>query len=634
MSLLTIDNIEKTFGARVIFKDASITLYPGQRVGFIGANGAGKSTLFKMIMGDIEPDYGSISLAKGTKVGYLQQDPVFASDNSVIDEAEEAFADLHRLHHQLREMEHQMGDLQGDDADRLMRRYQDTQHEFELAGGYAFTHRLEATLQGVGLDEKIWDQSVQTLSGGQRSRLALAKLLIGEPDLLLLDEPTNHLDLDAIEWLEDYLKTFKGAVMVISHDRYLLDRLATRVVWLNQCKFDSFNGNYSDFVVQKELIELSQQRAYEQQMEMIEKQQEFIRRFQAGQRSKESRGRKTRLERFMKSDQMVAAVSNEHHIKLSLDTDQRAGDNVLKVRELSKAFGTNVLWNKITFEVRRGQRIGIIGPNGSGKTTLLRCLIGQDDADDGELRWGANLNIGYYDQRLDDFDPDLTVLEQVMEDRVIHEKTVRDLLARFLFRGDDIYKSMGLLSGGERARVRLAQLLLEKPNILLLDEPTNHLDIPSCSALEETLNDFPGTILCVSHDRYFLDKVATRILSLKPPEIHDFEGNYTAWQKRQQMLKEKAQAAKTAARKPAPKKVEKTKNPKKENRYARPFGRLTDEELESQIAQTEKQKAQFQNTLAQPDTYMSPKKAKAVQDQYDQAQATLQQLEAEYFGRE
>jgi ATP-binding cassette subfamily F protein 3 len=506
---------------------------------------------------------------------------------------------------------------------------------FLLAREVLFLKLLEL---GVGLDQLTWDQQVSTLSGGQRSRLALARLLIGEPDLLLLDEPTNHLDLTAIEWLEDYLRDFKGAVLIISHDRFLLDRLATRIAWLNRNRFDSFPGNYSAFVQQRELIELSQARAYEQQQEMIAKQEEFIRRFQAGQRSKESRGRKTRLERFKKSDEMVAAVGKEHHIRLALNTDQRAGDQVLRVRQLSKAFGPRKLWEEISFDVQRGERIGMIGPNGSGKTTLLKCLLGEADADDGDLRWGANLNIGYYDQRLDEFDPELTVMEQVWEDRDVREKEVRDICAVMLFRNDDIYKSMSLLSGGERARVRLAQLLIDKPNVLLLDEPTNHLDIASCEALEHAMTDFPGTILCVSHDRYFLDKLVGRMIILQPPTIVDFLGNYSAWHRKQLQLAAEAAAKTTRAaaskQKPPEPKPQPPKTPRKDNPYLRPFGRLGMKELEKKVQQTEAGIAAAQTKLGDPAVFKSHVRAKEVQAEFERLTAQLKELEKEYFSRE
>src|SRR3954466_5010950 len=393
MAVASLSSIEKDFGERTLFDKINLTVYEQERIGLIGANGSGKTTLFKILTGEVRPDFGIVAIARNIRVGYLTQDPVFDPANTVIDEAELAFSHLHDLSHRLRELEHEMADLEGEALDKILKQYQTVQHEFDIGGGYAWQHRLEATLLGVGLEREHWEQSVHTLSGGQRSRLALAKLLISEPDLLLLDEPTNHLDLVAIEWLERYLLDFKGATVLISHDRYLLDRLATRILWLRDAKLDSFKGNYSAFVQQRELIELSQQRAYELQQADIAKQQEFIRRFKAGQRSKEARGRDSRLQRLLKSDEMIQAVTTQRNIRLSLDTDQRAGDHVLTVRNLSKAFGEKKLWQEISFGVRRGERIGVMGPNGSGKTTLLRTLLGEIDADEGEIKWGANLNI-------------------------------------------------------------------------------------------------------------------------------------------------------------------------------------------------------------------------------------------------
>ena len=641
MPIATITNLDKSFGKRVIFDKLEFLIDRGERVGLIGPNGAGKSTLFKIIMGEIVPEGGLIAIPKTVKVGHLTQDPKFDPANTVMDEAELAYAKLHELSHHMREIEHEMGHLQGDALDKILEEYQNVQHEFDLAGGYVWQHKLEATLLGVGLMRETWEQNVLTLSGGQRSRLALAKLLISEPDILLLDEPTNHLDLAAIEWLEKYLLEFTGAVLLISHDRYLLDKLATRIVWLTGQKFKSYPGNYSRFLEQRELQEKSQARAHEEQQADIEKQKEFIRRFGAGQRSKEAKGREKRLNRLLDSDQIIQAVAVTNKIKLNLDTDQRAGDQVLQVRELSKAFGEKKLWQDIGFFVKRGERIGIIGPNGAGKTTLLEVLQGRSKADHGIVKWGANLTMGYYDQKLDQFDPNSTVLEEAAADREgVTLKEVRDVLAMLLFRNDDIEKPINLLSGGERARVRLAQLLLDKPNVFILDEPTNHLDVDSCTALEGALNDFPGTIFCVSHDRYFLDKVATRMIVIDPPNITDFEGGYTAWQAKKASISAAANAAKgkqKSAPTPTPKKEQPKQNApsnKKDNPYARPFGRLTVSELEKEISIAEKSVTDFQLKLADPGLGRDPGKGKKLKADHDAMASKLEALETEYYARE
>jgi ATP-binding cassette, subfamily F, member 3 len=383
------------------------------------------------------------------------------------------------------------------------------------------------------------------------------------------------------------------------------------------------------------LAELTQERQFQEQQETIEKQKEFIRRFGAGQRSKEAKGREKRLNRLLKSDAMVQAVETQKKIRLSISTDQRAGDRVLEVRGLSKSYDNKPLWRDIKFHVKRGERIGVIGPNGSGKTTLLEVLQGRVDADAGEIKWGANLNIGYYDQRLDEFDPDNTVLQEAWADRDAKEQEIRDVLATLLFRGDDIDKPMGLLSGGERARVRLAQLLLDKPNVLLLDEPTNHLDIASAEALEGALNGFEGTIFTVSHDRYFLDKTAKRLLVLQPPDIGDFEGNYSAWHakveaKRGEQVAEKAPKVQQPAKQQAkPKTTTRGDNP-----YARPFGRLSMEELEQQISDTELALAECQQGFGDADAFKEPQRGQRLQSEYDALAKKLEQLEAEYFARE
>jgi ATP-binding cassette subfamily F protein 3 len=638
MPIATLTNIERTFGQRVLFDKLNLNIYRGERIGLIGDNGAGKTSLFKALLGELSLDAGTAAVNKSIKVGHLQQDPVFDPANTVLDEAELAFAELHALSHRLRNLEHEMAGLTGEALEKVLEKYQKAQHEFDLAGGYAWQHKLEGTLQGIGLEKETWQQKVTTLSGGQRSRLALAKLLIAQPDLLLLDEPTNHLDLAAIEWLERYLLDFSGAVLLISHDRFLLDRLATRIVWLTQCKLKSYKGNYTAFVKQRELEELTQMRQFEQQQADIEKQQEFIRRFQAGQRSKEARGRLTRLERFMKSDAMVGDVAKQHKIKLSLSTDQRAGDRVLEVRELSKRYDSRELWKNVGFEMKRGERIGVIGPNGSGKTTLLEVLLGRRDADSGELRWGANLNIGYYDQRLgvEEFDPENTVMEEVMMDRQASLQDLRSVLALMLFRNEDVNKKIGMLSGGERARVRLAQLLLDKPNVLVLDEPTNHLDIASREALEGAMSTFEGTMICVSHDRYFLDKVVNRLFVVKPPDIEKFDGNYTTWHEKVK-AEEAAAAEREELREKRSKAMESAKplvkESKKDNPYLRPFGRLSTAELEALITDTEIELANLQEQFAGSDAFKNLGRAKAAHAEHEGLVKKLEQLEAEYFER-
>lgn len=678
MPIASLSAIEKTYGRRQLFVGVDLLIDRGERIGLIGDNGSGKSTLMKLFTQEVIPEAGIVAISKGIRVGYLAQDPVLDFEKTVVDEAEEAFADLHALSHRLRDLEHEMSVKHDEELQKVLDKYQEVQHEFELAGGYAWRHKLEATLLGVGLGREVWEQMVGTLSGGQRSRLALAQLLIAQPDILLLDEPTNHLDLAAIEWLEEYLKAFDGAVLIISHDRYLLDRLSTRIIWLSNARIRSYPGNYTNFTEQRALQELSQQRAYEQQQADIDKQKEFVRRFGAGQRSREAKGREKRLNRLLKSDAIIEKVEESNHIHLSINSDMRAGDQVLRVRELSKAYDDKKLWKDLKFDIRRGERIGILGPNGSGKTTLLEVLLARRDADAGEVKWGASLNVGYYDQQLGDLDPTATIYDELCDGRSLTDQQIRDTLAAMLFRKEDVEKTIDMLSGGERARVRLAQLLVDEPNVLLLDEPTNHLDIASCEALERTLRNYPGTLLFVSHDRYFINRVAQRLLILDPPGMIDFSGTYSDWQRKQAEM-----AAEAASEKAAQKKVNKgssnqsrpaapaasknkyagksqadkaqtdnsradktgvnsahsggsAKRPavKKDNPYSRPFGRLTIKELESQITQTEIDVQDCQVRLADAANFRNPKRGREIQAENDILARKLKQLEEEYYLRE
>ncbi|MGN6507660.1 MAG: ribosomal protection-like ABC-F family protein [Tepidisphaeraceae bacterium] len=636
MPLIQLNNIEKVLGDRLMFDKLSFAIEKGERVGLIGNNGEGKTTLFRTITGEMKPDVGDVGIPKGTKIGYLKQDVDLDPANTVIDEAELGFAELHAIAHEMRELEHKMAEVEGDALDRVLKRYETIQHDFDEKGGYAFRHKLEATLLGVGLPPEIWETSVEKLSGGQRSRVALAKILISEPDLLLLDEPTNHLDLAAIEWLEEYLLSFNGAVLIISHDRYLLDRICTRIAWLTNRRIKSYPGNFTAYLAQKEMEETAQARAHELQQKDIAKQEEFIRRFSAGQRAREAQGRKKILERFKKSDAIVSAVQSKRSMHVKFGNDARAGDQLLRVDELSKSFEGRMIWKDVAFNVKPGERIGIIGPNGSGKTTLLKALLGELEPDTGEVRWGTNLNIGYYDQRLDDFDPDNTILEEV-HDGVMPERKVRDVLGQLLFTGDTVDKHMGDLSGGERARVALAQLMLEKPNVILLDEPTNHLDIQSAAALEQTLSAFDGTLLMVSHDRYFLSKIVTRLIVLDPAGMIDFEGTFDAWHAKQHNAApaESAKAAKSQPAKPAPAKRAPQDAPKSkaaDNPYNRPFGRLSLPDLERQIAETESEIMATQQAIA--GAFKDAGKSKSLSKTLDTLSAKLKDLEQEYFLRE
>ncbi len=617
-----------SFGGQRVLTGTSLHLDRGERLGLIGPNGAGKTTLLRVVTDEQELDNGQVRLARGATMGVLRQDPTFTPGHSVRDEAELAFEELHALAAELRQLEHEMADAAGD-LDAVMKQYEEAQHRFDLAGGHDWRHKLDAALEGVGLGPAHWTTAVEKLSGGQRSRLALAKLLVGEPDVLLLDEPTNHLDLAAVEWLENYLTRYVGAVLIVSHDRYLLDRLATRIARLDRGQIRSYPGNYSAYLKQRETEELAQTRQHEKDQAAVAKEREYIRRFKAGQRARQAKGRETRLERRLADGEMTDAVKRDGSVHLNLG-GQAGHGLVVAADKLSKRYGNQVLWEKAFFDILAGERVGVVGPNGGGKTTLLKVLLDHEKPDAGRVRWGPGLNVGYYDQRLDDFSPENAVLYEAL--RLAPEGTkpqqARDLLAALLLRGGAVEKPMSALSGGERARVMLTRLLLSKPDVLVMDEPTNHLDIPSREALEDALSGFGGTLICVSHDRYFLQKTTERLLAIEPPTVTDFRGGYDAWRQRQ------SEPPKPAAAKPVVKPAPKKPNGNTANKYVRPFGTVATAALEEQITETEIALADVQGAFADTVRMAEPDAAKTLTAELNALQTKLGQLEEEYFARD
>ncbi len=630
--LLSAENLTHAIGTRRLFNGLSLRLDRGERVGFVGDNGTGKTTLIRCLTKEFEPDDGRISVARGVSIGHLKQDPDFPAGQSVIDVAEGAFAELHDLAGQLRVLEH---DMSGDDADAAMKKYEKVSHAFEEAGGYAWRHKLEAALDGVGLERSTWNRDVDQLSGGQRSRLQLARLLVDAPDVLLLDEPTNHLDLAAIEWLENELGRFTGAALIISHDRFLLDRLATRIDHLERGSIKSYPGNYAAFLKQAEADELARGRAFEKQQKDIDKQAEYVRRFKAGQRARQAKGREKRLNRLLGSDELVADATKKSSMHLSFVTDAVKSDRILKVSGLKKSFsGQPPLWQGIGFEVAPGDRIGIVGPNGCGKTTLLRCLVGDADADAGEVRWGPKLSLGYYDQRLEDFEPENTVLDELYPDAVeagLSEHGLRDALGAMHYSGNDVHKPMAALSGGERARVALTRLLLKKANVLVLDEPTNHLDVASREALERALRGYDGTIISVSHDRWFLDRVADRLVVFEPPQIVDFRGGWQSWLEHRAAAKEAPQQA--ASLKPKASAMPSKKKDPAKNKFLRPYGSMATPKLEERITHVEITLSELQEDFATGVGMSDPAAAREKTAELERLTTELSQLEEEYFNR-
>ena len=522
--LFRFDEVYKSYAATEVLRGVTFQINPRERVGLVGRNGAGKTTIFRLVTGQEETDRGEVILLRGLRIGLLEQQPTFEGELTVRDEALNVFTEIRAMEAEITRLEHAMSVASGEALDEAMHSYSDLRHAYEFAGGFSYHSRTEAVLAGLGFGEVDLDKPAEQLSGGQKARLALAKLLLSEPDVLLLDEPTNHLDVNAVEWLEDFLSEYKPAFVIISHDRFLLDRTANKIIEMDGGRATVYPGNYSAYMRQREERRLVQAREYEEQQELIARTEDFIRRNIAGQKTKQAKSRRKMLERI----ERVEAVRDERVGDFRLHAVARAGDNVLSVADLSIGYDTGVLATGISFLLRRGERLGIIGPNGSGKTTFLKTVLGEIEPIRGGLTWGANVNIEYFDQELSSLDLASTVIEEIAA--VAPRATpgeLRGYLAKFLFTGDDILKPVVALSGGEQSRLALAKLIYSRANVLVMDEPTNHLDIPSREALERALAEFPGTIITVSHDRYFLDKLATEILHFEDGFATYHTGSYS-----------------------------------------------------------------------------------------------------------
>jgi ATP-binding cassette subfamily F protein 3 len=526
--LFRLTDVYKSYGAQDVLRGASLQINPNEHVGLVGRNGAGKTTIFRLVTEEETPDSGEVARARALKLGLLAQHVHFKAGSTVHESALAAFGHLQQIEHEMHELEHRMADAD-EDLEKILSRYSDLQHEFEREGGFEYSAKAEAILQGLGFDRDTWQMETGILSGGQQNRLGLACLLLSEPDVLLLDEPTNHLDVGAVEWLEEFLQTYAAGFVIISHDRYFLDRACRRIIEVEAGRTASYVGNYSAYLVEREERREIQQRAFDNQQRLIAKTEEFIRKNLAGQKTKQAKSRRTQLARLERIDAVRADQSAGN---FRLQEVERAGTHVLTITEGSVGYPGKLLADNISLILRRGECLGVIGPNGSGKTTFLRTILGQIEPLSGEVRWGSKVQIGYYSQQLEDLDDRNEV---IMELRRVAPATapggeLRSFLAKFLFVGDDVYKHVGDLSGGEKGRLSLAKLIYSRVNVLVLDEPTNHLDIPSRESLEEALSVYDGTIITISHDRYFLDRVATQILALDGEgHAEHYNGDYTEY---------------------------------------------------------------------------------------------------------
>ena len=525
--ILSCQNISKAFVENQVLKNVSFHIEDHEKAAIVGINGAGKTTLLRIIVGEMTPDDGQVVLAKDKTLGYLAQNSTVDTSHTIYEELLSVKADLLRLEEKIRECENNMKHADGDALEDLMKQYTSLTHAFETGGGYLYRSELVGVLKGLGFTEDEFSKPVATLSGGQKTRVALGRLLLQNPDLIILDEPTNHLDMNSIAWLETYLLNYKGAVLIVSHDRYFLDRIAGKVIEIDQSKATTFMGNYSDYAVKKEQLRVAAWNAYMNQQREIKHQEEVIEKLKSFNREKSIKRAESREKMLDKIEVIEKPSEVRTDMKLTLTPRILSGNDVLTVEHLSKSFDAHKLFTDVNFEIKRGEHVAIIGDNGSGKTTLLKILNGLVPADQGTFRLGSNVEIGYYDQEHHVLHSEKTLFEEISDDYpYLNNTQIRNVLAAFLFTGEDVFKRISDLSGGERGRVSLAKLVLSNANFLILDEPTNHLDIMSKEILEDALNGYEGTILYVSHDRYFINRTAHRILDLTEGQFVSYVGNY------------------------------------------------------------------------------------------------------------
>ena len=557
MIILQANKIERSFAGEVLFDNISLQVDERDRIALVGKNGAGKSTLLKILVGEEEPTSGEINKKRDLSLSYLAQDSRFESSNTIYDEMLHVFDDLRKTEKTLRQMELEMGEKTGADLDKLMQDYDRLSEEFRQAGGFTYEADIRAILNGFKFDESMWQMKIEELSGGQNTRLALAKMLLEKPNLLVLDEPTNHLDIETIAWLENYLVNYSGALLIVSHDRYFLDKVATITLDLTKHSLDRYVGNYSSFVEQKEQKLLTEAKNYEKQQKEIAALEDFVNRnLVRASTTKRAQSRRKQLEKMERLDKPEAGTKSAH---MTFHSDKTSGNVVLTVEEAAVGYDDQILSEPINLDIRKMNAVAIVGPNGIGKSTLIKSIVGQIPFIKGEARFGANVEVGYYDQTQSKLTPHNSVLDELWNDfKLTPEVEIRNRLGAFLFSGDDVKKTVGMLSGGERARLLLAKLSMENNNFLILDEPTNHLDIDSKEVLENALIDFDGTLLFVSHDRYFINRVATQVLELSEEGSTLYLGDYDYYLEKKAELE--ALAAAQAEAEPASSTEEVTSN--------------------------------------------------------------------------
>ena len=631
--ILSCQGISKSFGEKVILNDASFHIEEREKAAIIGNNGAGKTTLLRIIMNEISADSGQVVLMKDKKIGYLAQYQDVSGHRTVYEELLTTKQYIIDMEDRMRAIEVQMKNASGEELDRLMNTYTRLTHEFELENGYAYKSELMGVLKGLGFTDEDFAKQVETLSGGQKTRVALGKLLISKPDILLLDEPTNHLDMESISWLETYLLNYPGAVFIVSHDRYFLDKVVTKVIEIDAAQVRMYSGNYSAYAEKKAQLRDAQYKAYLNQQRDIKHQEAVIVKLKSFNREKSIRRAESREKMLGKIQRIEKPTEVQSQMRLSLEPRVVSGNDVLTVEELSKSFPEQTLFTDISFQIKRGERVALIGNNGTGKTTMLKILNDLIPADSGTFSLGSKVQIGYYDQEHHVLHAEKTIFEEISDTYpTLTETEIRNMLAAFLFTGDDVFKVISSLSGGERGRVSLAKLMLSEANFLILDEPTNHLDIASKEILEEALNSYTGTVFYVSHDRYFINQTATRILELTNQAVVNYIGDYDYYLEKKEELTEKyapVQQETVTVQETAPATASEGKLTWQQQKEEQARKRKQEAELkktEARIEELETRDKEIDETLVLPDVCTNVGRCAELSREKDKIQQELEEL--------
>jgi ATP-binding cassette subfamily F protein 3 len=632
MITISAKNLNKSFGIESILEEISFTVNKGDKVGLIGKNGSGKSTLFKMLTGLLPSDSGTLFIPKEMRLGYLEQTPDFDNVLTIKSACAEIFKSLMDMEERLHELEHSISsfkDHHDPSYEKTLEQYSNLRETFEEMNGYGYRSEIRGVLIGLGFQESEFDKPVNTLSGGQKSRLNIARLLLAKPDILMLDEPTNHLDIGAINWLEGYLKNYENSVLLISHDRYFIDQVANRIFEIENKHLLSHNGKYSDFVKFKKNLQEMQMKRYLESQSEIEKQQEIVRRFKQHGTEKLAKRAASREKKLDKIERIEKPEFMNDKASIRFKTQITSGKDVLFAKDISKSFAGRTIFKNIEFDIYRNDKVGLIGPNGIGKTTLFKILLGQLKPDTGEIKHGHNVHFGYYDQELQGLHDENNIFEEIAsENPHLSNTEIRTMLGSFLFYGDDVFKSIHTLSGGEKGRISLLKLMQSKSNMLLLDEPTNHLDIPSKEALEDALSSYEGTFLAISHDRYFLNRVCDRIFDMSEDNIVSYMGNYDDYLEKKLLLEELSEEDAAPIKTKTQIKDER-KRQKEQEKLLREEKRLL-QNIESKIAAAEEEKANLEDMMCLNEVSSNFEKMQKLSISYEELEKTLKNLYEEW----